>query len=426
MVTDRGSVAGLPSRRPDHRHNLLALGADLALFHMGFAMVSPATILPAFATHLGAPNVVIGAIPAVMTVGWLLPALFAAGHAETLTRKLPFVMRYSVWERVPFVVLTVLAFVTAERMPALTLGLLLVMLLVITGSGGFLLPAWMDIVGRAVPITLRGRFFAVANVMGHLGGLGAGVGTAWVLAAVPAPASFGVCFAGASVAAWLSYLALSVVREPPGPEPSPPQPLRRYLARMPGLLRRDPNLAWFLVARGCAVMASMATGFYTVHALRAHGALSWQAGVFTAVMLAGQIVGSLALGWLADRAGHRVVIMIGAAALLLGNLTAWSAPSLVFFLAVFALAGIHQAAVHVSNLNILLEFAPETSERPTYVGLGNTSMAPLAFGSPIAAGLLADVVGLGPLFGLSAAFGAASLSLMAGKVRDPRAVQSRG
>src|SRR2546427_7325515 len=43
-------------------------------------------------TTLFRSNVAIGAIPAVMTLGWFLPSLFAAGHTEALRRKLPYVL----------------------------------------------------------------------------------------------------------------------------------------------------------------------------------------------------------------------------------------------------------------------------------------------------------------------------------------------
>ena len=125
------------------RHNVMALGADYALFFMGMSFASQFTILPAFAEHLGAPNVVIGAIPAFMSTGWLLPSLFAAGHTETLRRKLPFVLRYTIWERLPFLGLAGAAFFLAVPAPALTLAVLLLMLVVITAAGGALMPAWM-------------------------------------------------------------------------------------------------------------------------------------------------------------------------------------------------------------------------------------------------------------------------------------------
>jgi len=72
---------------------MVALGGDLALFLIGLSFASQATILPAFAQHLGASHVLIGAIPAVMTLGWFLPALFTAGHTAALPEKLPFVLR---------------------------------------------------------------------------------------------------------------------------------------------------------------------------------------------------------------------------------------------------------------------------------------------------------------------------------------------
>lgn len=404
----------------DLRHNLVALGADYALFLVGLSFASQSTILPAFAEHLRAPNVVIGAIPAVMTVGWFLPSLFAAGYTETLARRLPFILRYTLLERAPFVVLALAAFFLAEPAPELTLALLLLMLLVITGAGGALMPAWMDVVGRAIPTTLRGRFFAVAGVLASGGGLLAGLGTAYILAAVRAPWSYGICFLSTAVFMGLSYVALALTREPAAVVTSPPVPLGTYLSRIPTLLRRDRNLTWFLAARAFAVIGMMAGGFYTVYALRALGAESWQVGVFTAVLLGGQIAGNVALGWLADRTGHRLVIMIGVAATVTANAVALAGPSLPLFSVVFALSGVHVAAINVSSLNVLLEFAPGMEERPTYVGLGTTSLAPVAFAAPLLAGLMVDAVGFESVFGLAALFGLVGLSLLLTRVRDPR------
>jgi MFS family permease len=388
---------------------------------VGLSFASQATILPAFAAYLGASNVVIGAIPAVMTLGWFLPSLFAAGYTEALRQKLPFVLRYTVWERVPFLVLALAAFVAAERAPALVLGVLLALLLVITGFGGVLMPAWMDIVGRAIPVTLRGRFFAASNLAAAAAGFAGSFLTAHVLATWPAPASFGVCFLCASACMALSYLALALVREPAAIESSPPVALRTYLRRISPLLRRDANLRWFLVARALAVVGVMGSGFYTVYALRTWEAPPAQAGVFTTLLLAGQIAGNVTLGWLADRKGHRLVIVAGVAATVGANALALGAPSLGAFGAVFILAGVQGAAVSISNLSVLLEFAPVPEEQPTYVGLGTTLMAPVALGAPLAAGLLADAFGFAAMFLLAGAAGTVALIVLVSFVRDPRA-----
>ena len=65
-------------------------------------------------------------------------------------------------------------------------------------------------------------------------------------------------------------------------------------------------------------------------------------------------------------------------------------------------------------------FAPVPEERPTYVGLGTTLMAPVALGAPLAAGLLADALGFAAVFAIAAATGTVALAVLLSLVRDPR------
>ena len=92
-----------------------------------------------------------------------------------------------------------MAFLLAERAPALALVLTLLMLLVMTVTGGALMPAWLDVIGGAVPAALRGRFFGLSALGAGLAGLGASALTAHALATLPPAAGYGFCFVGASV-----------------------------------------------------------------------------------------------------------------------------------------------------------------------------------------------------------------------------------
>ena len=404
---------------PDLRRNVAALGADYALFLVGMSFASQSTILPAFATHLGASNVVIGAIPALMTLGWFLPCLPAAHHTRTLARKLPFVLRYTAAERIPFLILAILAFTTAPAAPTLTLALMLLMLLVITATGGVLMPAWMDVVARTIPAQLRGRFFGMwSSVAGAVGFVGS-FATAYILAAVAAPASYGVCFLAAAACMGLSWIALALVREPPATVMSEPLPLPGFFALVLDILREDTNLVRFLVARSCMGVGSMSGAFFTVYALRGLEAPAWQVGIFTSALLLGQVVGNGALGWLADRVGGRAVLLVGAVAMLGANAVALMASRELYGTA-FALAGVFQASLSVSAGNMLLDFAPSAEERPTYVGIGNTALAPVFFTTPLVAGLVADTLGLRSVFAIALA-GALLGTVLLLRVRDPRA-----
>src|SRR5881392_140648 len=139
----------------------------------------------------------------------VLPA-FAACYTEGLARKLPFLVRWTVWERVPFLLLAAAAYWLAERAPGATLAVLLGMLLAVTGVGGLLMPAWMDLIGRAIPVTMRGRFFAVSSVVASVAGLGASAVAADLLAAYRPAVAYALCFLCGTACLLVSFVALVV------------------------------------------------------------------------------------------------------------------------------------------------------------------------------------------------------------------------
>jgi MFS family permease len=283
-----------------------------------------------------------------------------------------------------------------------------------------LMPAWMDIIGRAVPTTVRGRFFAITTALSGAAGLAGGFVTAWILGAVPPPHGFGICFLIAAGFMALSFAALLAVREPPTPRTAERPKLGAYLRGMPALLRRNTNFTWYLTARVFALLGGMGVAFYTVYALSRFGAEPRHVGYFTAALYTGQIAGTLAFGWIADRAGNRVVVVSGVVAVVVANAIALSASDMTWFTLAFAFAGLNQAAVNVSNLTILLEFAPSEEERPTYVGLGNTALGPIAFAAPITAGLVADAAGFASVFSIATLAGLTSVGVLLTRVREPR------
>jgi MFS family permease len=419
-VATRAAEEAAATQMPPHfRHNVLALGGDFSTFMLGMSFATPATLIPAFAERLGAPNLLIGAIPALMTAGWMLPAILAANHTQSLARKLPFILRYTVFERIPYPLLGLAAIYLAPTHPTLTLVLLILLLGVMTFTGGLLMPAWLDLIGRAVPVRLRGRFFAVATSVGTGLGLGGAVGVSYLLDRYGYPLGYGLCFLTAAAFFVLSFVFLALAREPAGPARASSLPIAAYLRRLPRLVRADPNLARFLGARALDVTGGLASGFYTVYALKELGAPDSAVGAFTLALMAAQTVGMLFFGWLADHRGHLSVLTIGALASAGASLAALGAGSLAAVYLVFVLYGLSVGAGNISGMPIGLEFGPE-EERPTYVAITNSSRAPFALLGPLVGGALADATGYGAVFGLAAALALAGAAAMGLGVRDPR------
>jgi hypothetical protein len=68
---------------------------------------------------------------------------------------------------------------------------------------------------------------------------------------------------------------------------------------------------------------------------------------------------------------------------------------------------------------MLLDFAPRPEERPTYVGLGNTALAPVLCAAPLAAGVMADAFGLRAVFAVALGGALLAMGLLC-RVREPR------
>src|SRR5258708_10309290 len=113
------------SPAPNLPRNYFCLAFDLVVFWLALSLVSSSTVLPAFAERLGASNLVIGMIPAISTVGFMLPGIFVANQTERLPLKLPFYMKLTLGERLPNFLIALVALALAPSEPGIPLILFL-------------------------------------------------------------------------------------------------------------------------------------------------------------------------------------------------------------------------------------------------------------------------------------------------------------
>ena len=122
--------------RRNGRWNFWVNVGDLSFVHLAGSFVFISTILPLYVSYLTESRVLIGLIPAIYLVASHVPQLLMAARAESLARKKPWIVRVSVFERVPWLVLG-LGIVVWPVAPAwFSYGFLVVMLLVSQGAVG--------------------------------------------------------------------------------------------------------------------------------------------------------------------------------------------------------------------------------------------------------------------------------------------------
>ena len=402
------------------RWNFTTMSLDYGLFGLALSLASASTILPAFAERLGAPNLVIGAIAAIMSIGWQLPGLFAANYTERFPRRLPILLVFTLWERLPFLFMALLAFTVATTRPTLALGLFLLFLAMTSLTSGALNPAWMDLIGKVIPGNYRGRFFGFSSTLGGGLGIGGALLAGYFLQQYAFPFSYGYCFLIAFAFLMVSFGFLAMTREGVLSRPKPAVGVATYLSRLPAILRGNPNYVWYLCARSLAALGTVSVGFYTVFALKVLQVPEVQVAAYTFSLLAAQTAANIAFGFLADHYGHKLVMVASSLAVVLSSLLAiasQTAPDLLY--AAFALFGISYAASNVSGLNINLDFC-SAEDRPTYVGLTGTVLAPFSVLAPLLGGWMADHGGYELVFWISLFASALGASVLAGMVKDPR------
>jgi MFS family permease len=118
------------------------------------------------------------------------------------------------------------------------------------------------------------------------------------------------------------------------------------------------------------------------------------------------------MGWIGDRWNHPVVMTVGALAASLSAVVAWTAPQLSWFYLAFILAGVANVSIWTIGLAMTLQFGT-LSERPAYIGLANTLIAPVSILAPLLGGWLADFAGFEYTFILSAASGLVTALVLA-------------
>jgi len=114
--------------------------------------------------------------------------------------------------------------------------------------------------------------------------------------------------------------------------------------------------------------------------------------------------------------GHQASGALAAAA---SASLAWLAPDMTWFYLVFMLAGVANVTFWTTGITLTLEFGAE-AERPAYIGLANTLVAPGAILAPLVGGWLADSAGYPAAFIASAIGGLVTALILHIMVQDPR------
>ena len=401
------------------RYNVTVGLLDGGFFGVALGFASFGTILPLFVASMTDSATLIGLVPAIHAAGWLLPQLFTATHTARLRRYKRTVLMMTIHERIPFLGFAIVALLLPTI--GLQAGIILTFALLTWQGlgGGFTANPWTSMISKIMPPESRGTFFGTQAAVANLFISAAAVGAGYLLNAFDSPLDFVSCFLLASLFFTISWTFLALTREPADHEKvieDNPPPFWHGAGR---ILRRDRNFVWFLMARILSQFATMGFAFYIVYALRRFQMDEVTAGYLTATLTISQMFANAGMGWLGDRVGHRLMLIVGAASALFSSLLAWFAPSLAWFFPIFVLTGFANVSIWTNGMTMTVDFSGE-SERPFYIGLAQTLTAPATIIAPLIGGWIADTQGFVSTFGWSTVLSIVMILILIFLVKEPR------
>ncbi len=419
------AAGGAPD--PHLKRNLVLLTLDGAFFSAGSAFYDSGTVLSVFVSTLTGSRFLIGLAATARTIGWFLPQLFVASLTEHLPYKGKLVIVNSLLHRLLLLFMAAVTYLCAGTRPGLALAVFLPIFLVSAMSEGVNGVPWTDVVANAIPADRRGRLFANQQIIGGLAAFANGFAVRLILQRAGYPQAYVILFLCTFVWFMGSIVSFMGVKEKPAVQVRQERrPLGSYLRALPAIWRGNPRFARVMVVRFCLGFIYLSMPFFVLHARQNLGVDLGTVGIFVSAQMLGVLVGSAVAGPLSDRTGNRTVVVVAivsafaapASALVLTLAKALGAAGAAgAFPLVYFFAGAAFGAGYIGFTNYVIDVAPPV-ERPTYIGLSNTLMAPFGFLSAVG-GAVAAALGYEAVFAASAVVGFAGL-IMSLRLSEPR------
>ena len=420
-----------PDLREKLHHNAAVNIADGSLFGFGImGLASYVTIVPLFLSYLTESTALIGFVATLFYMGWQLPQLFVSNYVAGLRRYKPMTLVMTLLERVPYFGLALVAFAIPSIGTDAALALTLLLLGIQSLGGGFTGTAWQSLVSKIMPPHRLGTFFGIqsacVNLFGAVGALLAGI----ILERIAFPQSFSLLYFITGISLLISFAFLSLTYEPASESGDVGERAnwREFSGRLRVILRENDNFRWFLIARALTSLSLTAVSFYTIYGIRRFDLSPELAGALTSAMLVANMLTSAVIGWIGDRWGHRRVLIGGNLLTVVAIAIVWLAPEVGWLTVVFALTGAVNATQFSTMMTITVQFS-SVAERPVYIGMANTLIAPVTILAPIIGGWLVDAVNFELAFAIFACAGLLSLLVFVVPMREPagavRAVQAK-
>lgn len=384
----------------------------------GFRLVNTPTFLPAYLFLISGSNAIVGLGLALQQVGGIVSPIITGNRVEHRDKVMPAAMLLGILSRLSVLGIALTGwFVVGNIQVAALLGFLFFFGVFMSAQR----VVFQLLLSKVIPIRQRGRLQAWRNATGGLVAAALAYFSGKVFIAQNALGNgYATTFLCAFVLTSLGLMVLHfMIVEPKSPQLRPPMRFTDRLREFPSLVSENPSFGWFLLVQFFAAMGRMAAPFYILYVGEKITIDGATLGLLSLAYLGAGTVSNLVWGYLGDRTGFRLILVLAVLTWISATLLLIITSSVPFIFLAFFGFGSAQAGYLMGSQTIVLEFG-ERRDLPMRIALSATAENVAATVGPLAGGVIADLLGYNFVLGVSLVVFFMALTLLAFSVGEPR------
>jgi len=356
---------------------------------LAITIAEPATILPLMVNHFTESVIIVGLFASLLRGGAVVVQLYAAFHAQAYKQVIPYFKKVFFFRFLSWLLIGVSIFFLGDDNKPLTLFFIGVGLFFFSFTAGFGAIYFKELQAKLFSKKYRGKTMANRQVAGSIASILSGGVAGYVLSAYEAPMNYAYLFMISSLLMAIGFITFVTIDEPIKENISiKEKSFTLFVKNAVTLLKSDQRLKKQIIVILLGYSYFIAMPFVILNANETFTLTGWMLGGFITLQMIGSIIGSTFL-W---RKIHDYERMLSLSLLfiIVAFVIALFAKSFYSYALIFLLFGVAFDGFKISNMNLVIEIAPE-DKRPVYSAL-QVNITSLGLFFPILGGIILTYV----------------------------------
>lgn len=352
---------------------------------LAITIAEPSTILPLMVHHFSDSLIIVGLFASLLRGGAITIQLYAAFHAQSYSRVLPYLTKVFFFRWLSWFLIGVSIYFIGDSNKILTLIMIGFGLFFFSFTAGFGAIYFKELQAKLFSKKYRGTTMANRQVAGSIASIISGGIAGYVLNSYEPPLNYAYLFLSSSIIMSIGFLAFSTIEEPTKKKTLEKEKnFKLFIKNAIKILKNDKRLKDQILVIFLSFSFLLSMPFVILNANKLFTLTGWMLGGFITIQMIGSIIGSTFLWRRINNYKH--MLSISFIFMILAFLVALFVSNIYSYGIVFLLFGIAIDGLSISGMNLVIEIAPE-EKRPIYTAL-QTNITSLGLFFPILGGSL--------------------------------------